>query len=253
MFSIITFNLRFGLADDGPNCWDTRKKLFPAIFKKYQADFIGFQEANDFQADFLKGILNEYKVIGERKHALRFWQNNLIFFRSAWKCIHHDHFFLSPTPDIPSRSRNSRWPRQCTVGMFEKSGYRLICVNTHFDFDAQVQTESAEIIMKRLSRLPGDLPAVITGDFNADPSRNCHKIFTGEISAPAGSYFKNAFAPDFPGTYHGFTGKTDGGHIDWILYRGQISPEKTLVIRDAADGIYPSDHFPLWASFGKKC
>lgn len=252
MFSVITFNLRFGLANDGPNNWDTRKKLFPALFEKYQADFIGFQEANDFQADFLKEILNEYKMIGERRPAPRFWQNNLIFYRSAWECIHKEHFFLSPTPDIPSRSRNSRWPRQCTVGVFEKSAYRLICVNTHFDFDARVQSQSAEIIMQRLSRLPGDLPAVITGDFNADPSRACHKVFTGEASAGAGFYFKNAFAPPFPGTYHGFTGKTDGGHIDWILYRGQIFPEHTAVIRDADESIYPSDHFPLRASFRER-
>jgi endonuclease/exonuclease/phosphatase family metal-dependent hydrolase len=249
MFSIITFNLRFGLADDGPNNWETRKKLFPALFEKYQADFIGFQEANDFQADFLKGILNEYQMIGERRPAPRFWQNNLIFYRSDWECIRHEHFFLSPTPDIPSRSRNSRWPRQCTLGMFEKSGYRLICLNTHFDFEAQVQTESAEIITQRLARLPGDLPALIVGDFNADPFGSCHKFFTGKASPPAESDFKNAFAPSFPGTYHGFTGKTDGGHIDWILYRGQIVPEDAAVIREAADGVYPSDHFPLRASF----
>ena len=34
-FSTLTFNLRFGLADDGANSWDHRKKGLSALFKKY--------------------------------------------------------------------------------------------------------------------------------------------------------------------------------------------------------------------------
>jgi len=59
MFSVLTLNLRFGLADDGANNWRYRKIGFQPFLEKYRMDFIGFQEANDFQIDFLHNILPE--------------------------------------------------------------------------------------------------------------------------------------------------------------------------------------------------
>ncbi len=63
-FSTLSFNLRFGLADDGANSWDHRKKALPALFKKYRPDFIGLQEANDFQIDYLTKVLIGYEFKG---------------------------------------------------------------------------------------------------------------------------------------------------------------------------------------------
>ena len=251
MFSVLTLNLRFGLADDGKNSWQYRKKAFPLLLEKYPADFVGFQEVNTFQADFLRDILKNHAVIGKRSPAPHFWQNNLIFYHHTWKCIHRDHFFLSVTPTIPSRSRKSRWPRQCTIGMFQKRDRKLICINTHFDFDATVQTQSAEFIMHRLADLPADLPAVLMGDFNNTPQSGCYKVFTGQNgkSVPNGPYFKSVFSPPFPGTHHGFTGSTHGDYIDWILCRGNVSASELTVIREKFSGIYPSDHFPIHAKF----
>ncbi len=257
IFTVLTLNLRFGLADDGPNSWSFRKKAFPLLFKKYPADFFAFQEANDFQADFLDETLKNYLYIGKREPAPSFWQNNLIFYQKEWKCVFKDHFFLSPTPDIPSRFGNSKWPRQCTMGVFEKSGFELIMISTHFDFDPVVQKDSAKIILQRLKKLNVKTPAVIAGDFNTVPGSLCHKAFTGgddedkkEENSGNLPYFRDAFKPPFSGTHHGFTGSKTGGHIDWILYRGNITPIKAEVIRDKPRGIYPSDHFPLRVVFG---
>ncbi len=250
MLSIMTLNLRFGLAPDGANSWIHRKKAYPLLFGKYQPDFIAFQEANDFQTDFLNEILPGYRMVGKRSPAPIFWQNNLIFYKSDWECKLAEHFFLSPTPSVPSRSRGSIWPRQCTLGIFRKGERRVICISTHFDFAPEVQTRSAVIIMERLSRLPSDLPALIAGDFNTTPSGPCHRVFTGEEPVPSvrGPCFRNVFQPPFPGTFHGFTGKA-GDPIDWILFRGSLVPETAEVIADMPEGIYPSDHFPVRAAF----
>ena len=256
MFSVLTLNLRFGLADDGPNSWQYRKQSFPVLLAKYRADFIGFQEANDFQIDYLASILTEYNFIGKRSPAPSFWQNNIIFYKKTWDQVYQKHFFLSPTPTIPSRFRQSLWPRQCTVGIFKKNQHQFICVNTHFDFEASVQNQSAKLILKRLSHLPSGLPTIVMGDFNASPSSTCHKIFAGENqnSSDKNQNFRNAFQEPFLGTHHGFTGDASGDHIDWILFRGKITLKDNQVIQDTIDGVYPSDHFPLWASFewGKK-
>jgi len=250
-FSVLSLNLRFGLSDDGPNSWKHRKKALPALFKSYRDDFIGFQEANDFQIDYLKTILTEYKVIGKRDPAASFWQSNVIFFRNGWELTFFSHFFLSPTPSIPSRFRESRWPRQCTLGMFENNNKRLICMNTHFDFAEAVQTQSAGIILEHLSYLPADVPAILMGDFNATPKNDCYRVFTVPAHLPTykGPWFKNTAAEPFPGTYHGFKGKPNDRHIDWILYRGRLNPLNHTVIEKTFQSMYPSDHFPVHAKF----
>ena len=251
MFSVLTLNLRFGLADDGPNNWQFRKKCFPSLLKKYHADFIGFQEANDFQIDFLNDILVKYDFIGKRDPSPSFWQSNIIFYKQPWTCIYYEHFYLSHTPVTPSRFRNSLWPRQCTMGMFKNDNRMLICVNTHFDFDVSVQIESAKLILERLSQLPADVPVILMGDFNAIPFSPCYKIFIGQSqkSKTTADFFKNAFKQPYPGTHHGFTGDITGDHIDWILYRGKIIKKDCMIIQDRINGLYPSDHFPLYATF----
>jgi endonuclease/exonuclease/phosphatase family metal-dependent hydrolase len=250
-FSVLTFNLRFGLADDGPNSWKKRKHALAHLFAEDAADFIGLQEANDFQIQYVQELLPRHQMIGQRQPAPDFWQNNIILYGPDWTCLFCRHLFLSPTPDIPSRFRDSRWPRQCTIGMFEKSNRRLICINTHLDFEAMVQETSARIILAELSRLPRQVPAILVGDFNAVPGSTCYAVFTG--SGAGGSSdcdgFKIIYSKPYPGTYHGFTGKTDGECIDWILYRGDILPEGFRVIRTHVHGVYPSDHFPIRSEF----
>ena len=252
--SVFSLNLRFGLADDGPNSWEFRKKGFPILLNEHLSDFMAFQEVNDFQGDFLKSILTGHHDIGKRKPSPRFWQNNLILYKECWRCIKWEHFFLSVTPDIPSRSPGSKWPRQCTIGLFERNDQSLIVINTHFDFDEKVQVESANCIIKRLSRFPTDVPAILVGDFNCTPSQTCHKVFTGEYEDAVGPFsgmrfFKPVFSEPYPGTHHGFSGRADENQIDWIMYRGNIKPVKWGVIRDKFAGFYPSDHFPLYAVF----
>ena len=185
-FSALSFNLRFGLADDGINNWDHRKKALPVLFEEYHPDFIGLQEANDFQVDYLAKILIGYDFIGKRSPAPSNWQNNVIFFKSKWYPKVFRHFFLSQTPTVPSKFQDSRWPRQCTIGMFTNSHRKMICINTHFDFAENVQTKSAVIIMEQLAKLPSNVPAVLLGDFEFHPQTEMFRGFhRGKSEIPA--------------------------------------------------------------------
>jgi len=253
--SVLSLNLRFGLADDGPNSWIYRKESYPSLLEKYRTDIIGFQEVNNFQADFLKNILSEYSWIGERKSAPEFWQDNIIFYHKDWECIYQDHFYLSTTPDIPSRFQKSKWPRQCTIGIFKNKQGKLIVANTHFDFDIDVQVQSALLIMKRLSEISSKDPIILIGDFNAAPHSPGYNVFTGENPNEASGsdlYFKNAFKKPYPGTFHGFNDDKTGDHIDWILYRGELIPVESSTLQMKINGFYPSDHFPVFSVFNRR-
>jgi len=249
--TVLSLNIRFGRASDGPDNWDSRKHLFPDLLASCRADVYAFQEVNDFQADFLSALLPDHCDIGRRFPAPVFWQNNLIFYPRTWICLDRMHFYLSPTPDIPSRFRKSKWPRQCTLGTFSTGRCRIRCINTHFDFDAEVQRQSAHLIIHRMSELAEADITVLMGDFNAVPGSPCHQVLTrGEGDVRNGfSGFRQVFHPPYPGTHHGFSGRRDGEHIDWILYRGAVSAIRSRVVQESFKGRYPSDHFPLLAMF----
>lgn len=244
-------NLRFGLAEDGQNGWVHRKKGYPSFVSQYPADFYSFQEANDFQVSYIEGLLQDYSHIGMRTPAPPTWQSNVIFFSSRWECVASQHFYLSPTPSVPSRFEGSEWPRQCTLGIFQSEGRFLVCINTHFDFSTDVQEKSARVILEALETLQISAPVVLMGDFNADPFSPCYRIFTQTdlLGMPSVEPFQDAFEQPFPGSFHGFTGRSTGDHIDWILYQGNLELTHRYVIEDKFSGQFLSDHFPLQAYF----
>jgi endonuclease/exonuclease/phosphatase family metal-dependent hydrolase len=223
----------------------------PSLFRAYPVDFIACQEVNDFQADDLASILGDYRLIGRRNPAPSFWQNNIIFFRKDWEVHNPEHFYLSEMPDIPSRSFNSQWPRQCTIGTFQRMSRKLTCINTHFDFSSSVQTFSARLIMKRFLRRSDPKPAVLMGDFNASFDSPHYRIFTNASINTKNHVipFYNAFDGIPSGTHHGFSGKPGKDCIDWVLHTRDITPEDTQIVKDNVQGAYYSDHFPVVATF----
>lgn len=238
----MSLNLRFGLADDGAHGWEHRREAFGPLFAATAPDFIGMQEANNFQTRYLAQLLRGYRFVGVRNPSPAAWQNNLIFYRREWACLRQAHFFLSETPHEVSKLPGSKWPRQCVIALFGRGEERLVCVTTHFDFDESVQKKSAELVLEFLDGFPQGIPVVITGDFNAPPESLAHAAFqTGG--------FRDSFDNAHTSTFHGFTGTDLGEHIDWILYKGGMEVAEATVIKSAFGGIFPSDHFPVLCKF----
>lgn len=241
---VMTLNLRFGRADDGPDNWENRKQRYASFFQEYRPDFLGMQEANAFQVEFIQQHLAEYDCIGQRIPSPPYWQDNVIFYRREWECAEAERFFFSHTPSIPSRFPESRWPRQCIYGRFQKNGQQVVCVNTHFDFLPAIQTKSAEMIVERMSSFPAaTCPVVITGDFNSLPDSPGYREFVNHGG------FQEVFQGAYTGTHHNFSGTHTGRHIDWILYRGPLELTDRKKITRRYQGGYPSDHFPILAEF----
>jgi endonuclease/exonuclease/phosphatase family metal-dependent hydrolase len=248
--SILSLNLRFGLAEDGPNGWEYRKETVVELFRRQGPDFIATQEANHFQSDFLVQHLPDYRHIGRRDPAPRFWQDNILFYRRSIVCKEHLHFFLSETPFVPSRSFGSTFPRQATLGLFQVNDAPIACMDTHLDFKTPAQMGAARVMKAQLSRLSDKTPLILVGDFNATPLSPCYRWFTGkEVEGERGLHLKETFKEPYPSTFHGFTGRPSVGYIDWILYGGPLRLKACQVLKDPVKGTYPSDHFPVRAVF----
>jgi endonuclease/exonuclease/phosphatase family metal-dependent hydrolase len=248
-FTVLSLNLRFGLADDGPHGWGFRRDGVVKLFCSESPHFISVQEANHFQTDFLVKHLPGYACIGRRTPAPFFWQDNIIFFRRDIGCLEQKHFFLSETPQFPSRSYGSQFPRQGTLGLFQLHGRRVICINTHLDFETPAQMGALDVIHDQLRVFSKNEPIVLMGDFNATPESPCYKRLTGHTEGSSGEFlFQETFKAPYPSTFHRFTGTSKAGYIDWILFRN-LCLKSCCVLEGTMDGVYVSDHFPVKAAF----
>jgi endonuclease/exonuclease/phosphatase family metal-dependent hydrolase len=60
---VMTFNIRYGTANDGMNRWDNRKEFLVATIKAFDPDLLGTQETLGFQRDYLAAP-PDYAVLG---------------------------------------------------------------------------------------------------------------------------------------------------------------------------------------------
>ena len=61
---IMSFNVRYGTANDGPNHWDKRKDFLVETIKAFKPDLLGTQETLGFQRDYIAKGLEGYEAFG---------------------------------------------------------------------------------------------------------------------------------------------------------------------------------------------
>ena len=60
----MSFNIRLDVESDGENRWDARKDKVAGLINYYEADFIGGQEVQHHQLQYLLSQLTKYNYIG---------------------------------------------------------------------------------------------------------------------------------------------------------------------------------------------
>ncbi|MEM6799164.1 MAG: endonuclease/exonuclease/phosphatase family protein [Planctomycetota bacterium] len=62
---VMTFNIRYGTANDGPNAWPRRRDAVVETIRRFDPDVLGVQEALAFQLDELQRSLTGLSAIGK--------------------------------------------------------------------------------------------------------------------------------------------------------------------------------------------
>ena len=107
------------------------------------------------------------------------------------------------------------------------------------------RTNSAQLIVERAGELAGDLPVIVTGDFNVPPTADAYATMTTEL---VDSYRASTSTPHGPvGTFGGFeVGSTPNERrIDYVFVSEAVEVLRYGVLSDQWDGAYPSDHLPV--------
>ncbi|MGN2243868.1 endonuclease/exonuclease/phosphatase family protein [Frateuria sp. GZRR33] len=254
---VMTFNVRYGEADDGINAWPHRRDLMVRVIRQAHPDIMGTQELLSPQGEYLEQHLPGYTWFGMGRNGNEINRNGNehmgVFYDTArLKLLDSGNFWLSQTPDKPgSIGAGLLMPRMVTWAKFEdrRSGRQFYYYNTHFPYRDGKEAEAtrercAEQIRQRMAQLPASVPFILTGDFNTTPDSRTHASLTQTLHDTRTSAARHE-GPE--GTFHDFTGQATR-RIDWILYRGLKADDvRTITTHDGK--IYPSDHFPVVANF----
>lgn len=261
---VMSFNIRYGTANDGENHWDKRKDFVIETIKAFDPDLLGTQETLGFQRDFLAGKLDGYGMVGVgRDDGKDRGEMMAVYYRKArFEKLEAGHFWLSESPEtVGSKSWDSSLPRMVTwLKLRDRKSPDAPPVyffNTHFDHRGEeARLESAKLIRRRIAALPDRAPVILTGDFNAGEGSAPYKALfdndaaDGDTPSPVRDAYrvKHPRRADEEGTFSGFKADQRGGaRIDWLACSAHWQVIEAGIDRTAKDGRTPSDHFPVTA------
>jgi endonuclease/exonuclease/phosphatase family metal-dependent hydrolase len=253
---VMSFNIRYDNPEDGKQNWHHRKENVVRMINFYDLDIIGMQEVLVNQQHYLKTNLNEYKTIGiGREDGKEKGEFASIFYKKdRFKVLKSGTFWLSATPDKISKGWDADLERIVTWSVFRDKNTReeFIFMNTHFDHIGNIaRVESAKLLKQKSIELAGNLPLILTGDFNLVPdSEGIRTLIKPDpkntlINASSAATF--TYGPNW--TSCGFDNRPfeERKVIDYIFLKGISNVTKYAVFSEMLDDIYLSDHCPVFA------
>jgi endonuclease/exonuclease/phosphatase family metal-dependent hydrolase len=257
---IMSYNIRYGTANDRENHWNTRKGFLLSTITAFDPDLLGTQETLGFQRDYLAAHLTGYEVVGAgRDNGKDKGEMAAIYFkRSRFEQMDCGHFWLSKTPGVAgSKSWGAAFPRMVTwVKLRDCQAPKaepVVFLNTHFDHHGiRARLESALLLRRCVTELGKTNRVIVTGDFNAGEDSMPYCLFYNALEGepPMADVYRVAhpLRSANEGTFSGFNAKmTNGPRIDWIGMSAGWTVISAEIDRTARNGRTPSDHFAVKA------
>lgn len=238
--------------------WDDRKDVCLKVIKSRKPDIICMQEVIYESYGYMKKKLPSYIAFGFEGPEMDPWTEgyhligkNVIFFSKArYELIAEGCYWLSDTPTIggsisweSSRARHCNWVRLRD----KKTGKVFRVLNTHLDHITKLaKTMQAKAIVEESSQYADDFPQLLFGDFNSGIKDEPYAIFTKagwkDVYEAVHGHEETGF------TAHGWKfERPKGRRIDFIYTKGGVETLEAEILKDAPRGIYPSDHYFLYA------
>ena len=260
--NVMTFNLRYPNPDDGAFYWDIRRPHVESIIQFHQIDLLGVEEAHRRQLDEMVSDMPEYEWFGVCRtdgstHPNPDGEFSAILYRKdRFERLDGNTFWLSPTPDVPgSKGWDAALPRIVTWAKFKDktTGKIFFHFNTHFDHMGELaRLESAKLILQKVKQIAGEMPVVVTGDFNSYEIDPPYLTLTDKTSSysltdaiTVSKIPHHGPMATFAGNFQ-ISGMIDH-RIDYIFIRNQVEVFRHAILSDSWNGNLASDHLPVLA------
>ncbi|MCD9619259.1 endonuclease/exonuclease/phosphatase family protein [Chryseobacterium gleum] len=248
--TVMSFNIRLNVESDKDNAWPKRKQDVADLLTYYHPDYFGVQEALPEQMKDIKAGLKNYDYIGVgRDDGKEKGEFSAIFYdTNRLDVVKSGTFWLSETPEKPSKGWDAALNRICTYAVFKdkKSKKEFLAMNLHFDHIGNVaRVKSSELILKKIKGLnPKNLPVTLSGDFNLTDDSEPIKILSQNMKDTFYHSETKHYGP--VGTFTAFDVNTvPKDRIDYIFTQG-FKIRSHRHINDRRENLlYPSDHFPV--------
>ncbi len=248
--NVLSYNIRYNNPGDSINAWPNRKEWVKSLVKFYDTDILCIQEGLADQVDFLQaatgfGVEGVGRDDGKRAgEFVAIYYNPSRFVKRV-----SGHFWLSETPDVPSKGWDAAIVRLCTwVRLYDKERKQEFFVfNTHYDhMGAVARLRSSELIQKQIPLIAGDFPVILAGDLNVTPETQSVSVLKSFLSDAREVSMEPAYGP--AGSFSGFNFASPlKDRIDYIFTSKQFKVLKYGILSDSKDQRYPSDHLPVLA------
>ncbi|WP_293298373.1 endonuclease/exonuclease/phosphatase family protein [Pedobacter sp. UBA4863] len=248
--NVMTYNIRYSTEKDGENAWSKRKDKVKALVKFHDADILCTQEALAEQYDFILEN-SDFEAVGAgRDDGKRKGEFSPIYYnKNRFSKKDGGVFWLSQTPDVPSKGWDAMFNRVCTwIRLYDKLNKKEFLVfNTHYDHvGVQARIESAKLIKQKIQEIAPKLPVVYTGDLNVTPETEAIATIKSFLNDSKEVSIEPPYGPE--GTFNGFKFNSPlKDRIDYIFVNKGFKVQKYGVLTDSKDQRYYSDHLPVFA------
>ena len=215
--------------------WDDRKQYVCDMINLEAFDIFGSQEVRKHQLDDMLAMLPDYDYIGVgRDYGDDRGEFCPIFYRKdVFEKLAGGTFWLSETPEVPSKGWDAKYNRICTWGHFrhKASGKKICFMNVHFDHrGVQARIESAKLMLDYVKKNCKGMTVIISGDYNVTQTSDSYKVLANsKILKDSYDYAKYRFAPT--GTFNGFNPKRYTTHrIDHLFVSKKVKVDRWGVL-----------------------
>lgn len=261
---VMSFNIRYGTADDGLNNWEHRRELVVDTIEQFNPDLLATQEGLAFQIEYLRERLPQLNCLGVgREDGKQRGEYVAVLYRAArFARLDEGHFWLSETLDVPGskswQSSQTRMVTWCRLSEKTQPESTFYLFNTHFDQRSETARQaSAELLRRQVLTLSDGEAAVVVGDFNCSEDELPYEtLVSGSDNEPRlidayRSLHHERQSDEL--TRHGFGGARTGSRIDWILHSRHFRTQEAAIERIAFQNRFPSDHYPVTAILSRTC
>ncbi|MFC3880250.1 endonuclease/exonuclease/phosphatase family protein [Algoriphagus namhaensis] len=249
---LATFNIRWDNPNDVGNLWKDRLPHVIALIQKHELKIVGVQEALEHQLNQLsEGLGYDFVGVGrdDGKKAGEF--SAILYEADEYELLDEGTFWLSPTPETPSKGWDAALNRVCTWAKFQdNSGMAFFVFNIHYDhIGEQARIESSKLVLQQIKKInPSQLPAVWMGDFNVAPEDEAYTVILQDSNWKDARLVSQRPSKGPRGTFTGFEWKVKTNRIiDHIFVNSGVQVSRHVILDDHYGQKYPSDHFPVMA------
>ena len=266
-----TFNVRYtnDASDTGDKLWANRRTAVTNIVKDYDLDIVGMQEVTGkkingtVQLDDLKRLLPNYTSYDIERDGNNYSYNCIFYKTNKYAVVDKGFWYINSHPttagntwdyfgDANTIARTLAWIRFRD----NESKTEFYFAVTHKNYSkASNGVYGAELNVRMLSELVGQMPIVLVGDFNmhrSDENTYRHyrsQFYDAALSVKSSCHPYGNFTHTTNGWYPATNSNCSGSEFDYHFYDHITALEHVIITEHYGRSVTPSDHFPVMVRY----